>query len=381
MTRRKDPQPDGAPPESPSPEADQAQPFVVEIDPLTPAIVDAPADEPVAASDRQPAPPPHRNPGILAPLLGGALAALGGFALAHFNVFGLSPPDPSAAVTTLTADVAAAKTAQSEALGALDAKVAELSGRLNTLETAPPATAPDLSQIDALDQRLAKIEAIPADGAASTAALTAKLADLEQRLASLPSGGSDPAMLQKVDDALARLDQAEAAATARMTEAAAVTTAAERGKALDTLSAAVATGQPFATELQALNDPALSEALGTLATTGVPTLASLQAGFPDAARSALQLSRKASNEDGWGTRFVDFLAAQTGARSVTPRDGADPDAILSRAEFALAEGRVADALAELQALDPVVKAPLDPWITEGTTYVAATTALNAARGD
>ena len=133
--------------------------------------------------------------------------------------------------------------------------------------------------------------------------------------------------------------------------------------------------------MQALNDPALTGALAPLAETGVPTLAQLQSAFPDAARAALRAARDLSTEDGWGDRFVDFLAAQTGARPLTPLEGDTPDAILSRAEFALSEGRVADALAELEPLDAAVKAPLDPWITQAKAHLAAATALQAARGE
>jgi hypothetical protein len=56
------------------------------------------------------------------------------------------------------------------------------------------------------------------------------------------------------------------------------------------------------------------------------------------------------------------------------------DAILSRAEFALAEGRVADALAELAPLDPALAAPLEAWTKDANRHVSAMAALAAARG-
>jgi hypothetical protein len=34
----------------------------------------------------------------------------------------------------------------------------------------------------------------------------------------------------------------------------------------------------------------------------------------------------------------------------------------------------------LQPLDPAIKAPLDAWSAQATTYLAANAALNAARG-
>lgn len=369
MTRRTDPQP-----ETPQPETPPTEPFVAEVDP-TPV----PLAEPVAPDPLPELPvPPQRRSGIFAPLLGGALAAVGGFALAHFNVFGLATPTD---LTPLTAQIEDIRSAQASTLDTLAGDVATLTDRIATLESAPVPEGPDLSRLDALDQRLAAIEAVPADGNASTAALNAKIVQLEQRIAALPASGSDPALQQKLDDALARLTEAETAATTRATEAEAAAQSAARAKAFDDLSDAVATGQPFPDQLQALADPSLTEALGPSAETGVPTLAALQETFPDAARETLRAARDLGSADGWGDRLVDFLASQTGARSLTPLEGATPDAILSRAEFALSEARVADAVAELGALDPAVKAPLDPWIAQANAHLAAATALQAAKGE
>lgn len=381
MTKRKDPQPESLSPEPPgagagAPEAQTVdtvtlEPFVAEVEsPPTPESAPELAPSPQPASIRR---------GIFGPLLGGALAAIGGFALSHFNVLGFATD--SNGIPALTAQLEQATQQQAATEGRLDTDLAALADRIAKLESTPPAAAPDLSRLDALDQRLAAIEAIPADGNASTAALTAKVAELEQRLASLPAGGTDPALQQKLDDALARLTEAEATATARASEAEAATEAAAHAKALDALTAAVATGQPFPAELQALADPALTSAIGSAAETGVPTLAQLQSDFPNAAREALQLARDLSTEDGWGTRLVDFLAAQSGARPLTPLEGNTPDAILSRAEFALSDGRVADALAELDPLDPAVKVALDPWMTQAKAHLVAAAALQAARGE
>lgn len=375
MTRRKDAQPEDPRPETPATEPLVSEPFVAEVaaPPESVAVEAIPDPRP-----EHPTPPPQRGPGILGPLLGGALAAVGGFALSHFNAFGLTPPAVPVDLAPLTSQVEAASTAQSAALDALAADVAALADRVAALESAP---APDLSRFDSLDQRLAAIETLPADGSASTAALTAKITALEQRLASLPAGGTDPILQQKLDDALSRLGEAEAAATARATEAEAAAQAAARAKALDDLADAVSTGRPFSAELQKLTDPALTEALGPIAETGAPTLTALQEAFPDAAREALRIARDLSTETGWGDRVIDFLASQTGARSLTPLEGDTPDAILSRAEFALTEGRVAEALTELDPLDPAVKAPLDPWIALAQAHLAAAAALQAARGE
>lgn len=375
MTKRKDPQPEAdLPQDSPPPVDVAAEPFVV-TDPLNPPAPDPVPEPPVV----EPAPQVIvRRGSFVAPLIGGALAAIGGFALSHFDVLGLR----SAASTDLAALSAQVGEVQAKAAGLdkANADIAALTDRLAQLEAAPAPEAPDLSRLDTLEQRLAAIEAMPADGQASSAAITAKLAELERRLAEQPQSAS-PELQQQLDAALARLDEAEATATARAQEAEAATTAAQRRQALDTLAARLAAGEPFGPELQALDDPELTKALSPLADTGAPTLAQLQEGFPDAAREALRVARETGTDQGWGGRFMDFLASQTGARPLTPLEGDTPEAVLSRAEFALSEGRVADAVAELQPLSPEVKAPLDPWLTQAQAHLAAVAALQAARGE
>lgn len=372
MTRRKDPQPETA--------TSRDEPVATDV--AEPAPQDGSAEEPVASPVPVATPtPPRRSPGLLAPLLGGALAALGGFAVAQFNLLGLSAPDETAELAALSGRVAAVEADQTRALNAIGGDISALNNRLSALESMPVPQIPDLSGLDALEKRLAAIEAVPLDPSVANPALAAKVAELERRLAALPSTEAGAGVQARLDEALARLDAAEAAAKTRAAEAEAAAADARRAQSLDALSRAVTEGRPFAAELQALADPAVSSALGPLAEAGTPTLAALQADFPEAAREALRIAREISVEDGWSDRLVDFLAAQTGARPVTPRDGTTPDAILSRAEFALSEGRVADALVELALLEDAVKAPLAGWIAAASNHVAATAALQSARGE
>lgn len=338
------------------------------------------AADKVLEADRQPeqtAPPaaPARRSGVLGPLLGGALAAIGGFALSHFNALGLVAPDQSAEVAVLgqrlDAAVAALESGQAGLESGLRQGIDDLAARISALEAAP---AVDTSGLTDLDRRLKAIEAMPSGGDASTAALAAKLAELERKLAALPEGGAGTA---EVDAALARLAEVEAEAKARAAEAEAAAQAAAQARALEELATAVASGAGFEGELAAVADPDLQAALSAHVA-GVAPISQLQADFPAAARAALQLARANDTEAGWGARILDFLGAQTGARSLTPREGTDPDAILSRAEFALGEGRLADALAELGTLDPGVRGPLDGWIAAAEARLAVDTALAGA---
>lgn len=349
-------------------------------DPLTEAS-DTPLDEAIpvepetltSPADAVPPPAVQRRSGMLGPVLGGALAAIGGFGLSHFDAFGLNGPDPSADLAALSARVddalATLDAGQSAATQSLREVVDTLAARVSDVEARPPAVDP--AQLADLDQRLLAIEGAPAGSDASTVALAAKLADLERRLASQPAGGVDQA---KVDEALARLAKAEAESTERAEEARLAAEQTANAAALARLTDVVATGAGFEAELAAVGDAALQAALQPHVA-GVATLQQLQADFPDAARLSLQLDLAARDGDSWGTRLTDFLAAQTGARSLTPRDGDTPDAILSRAEFALTEGRLADALAELQSLAPDIRAPFDLWMAQATARLAVITAL------
>lgn len=324
----------------------------------------APSVEPVAAPEPLPgpaitesAPIERRRSGVIGPVLGGALALAAGFGTSHFNLLGWGPVDQTAAIAALT-------TKQDEALAKLAGSVEALTGRVTGLESASVPVAADPAALEDVQRRLGVIEAMPTGGEASTAALTAKMAELEAKLAGLPATGVDQA---EVNAALARLAQAEAAATA-------AAKVAVQEKALEALRAAVASGGAFGAELEAVADPTLTAALGPLAA-GVATVEALQAELPDAARAALAVARATAPKAGWTARLGDFLAAQTGARSLTPREGTDPDAVLSRAEFALAEGRLADALAEIAGLDATVKAPLDGWVAKAAARAAADAAL------
>ncbi|PJE34836.1 hypothetical protein CVM52_20190, partial [Pseudooceanicola lipolyticus] len=66
-----------------------------------------------------------------------------------------------------------------------------------------------------------------------------------------------------------------------------------------------------------------------------------------------------------------------GARSVEPRAGDDPDAILSRAEAAVSTGQLQQALDELAALPDAAKPALADWIDSAQRRIAAKQAATA----
>jgi len=96
----------------------------------------------------------------------------------------------------------------------------------------------------------------------------------------------------------------------------------------------------------------------------------LQGSFPDAARAALVASTREGLETGSVDRLTAFLRTQLGARTLAPKAGDDPDAVLSRAEAALGRGDLDETAAELAGLPDAGKAEFTGWLVK----------LNARRG-
>ena len=181
-------------------------------------------------------------------------------------------------------------------------------------------------------------------------------------------------VLAAAEAAETRLQEAEARAAELARQAEATAAEARRAAARDRIAAALDSGAPFAAALADLGEaapPALAEA----AATGLPTLAELEEGLAIAARLSLEQALRANMGESWTERVSNFLRSQTGLRSLSPREGDDPDAVLSRAEAALRDGRLGDALNELEAMAPAGKPALEPWIAEARTRLAAEAAL------
>ena len=105
----------------------------------------------------------------------------------------------------------------------------------------------------------------------------------------------------------------------------------------------------------------------------------LLAEFPPAARDALDAARL---DDPNSTKGIGaFLKRQLGARSTTPQEGNDTDAILSRAEDALKREDLSTALIELDALPPVAAEKMAGWVEMATQRRDALAAVNAVAAD
>lgn len=319
----------------------------------TPTAEEAPADTiaPAEAAD-VPASPPRRRRNWWFPVavLAGAVTAAAGFAggvllvQRYPEILGLTG---GAGVDQRLSDLGK----RLDDLGARQAQMADQPGStaaIEQLRTEQTAALTDLGNrqaalsqdLQSLSERIAKVESLPVAATGETAVqIAAQTAQAEE------GARAAQAAAQKLKD-----------------EADAALHRASVDMALGSLTAALESGGALGPGLAQLTRAgvAVPEALAAQAQ-GVPTLAALRAAFPDAARDALAQSLAATAGTGLWARTVAFLRSQTGARSLTPRAGTDPDAILSRAEAALKMDDLAAALNEIAALPPAGQARLAEW--------------------
>lgn len=344
-----------------------------------PETVSEPSAQKAVAEAGIPTAKQRRGGGFLATVAGGVVAAALGFGLARYVV----PEGWPFAVPTARDEMLAE---QAKVIEALSDQVATLQADL-----AARPTAEDLAQavaaagnasdqaeaLSALEARLASIEQRPigeggvslADLAAYQQAVDALTAEVEglKLVAMQPSAEVEA-------EARAKVEAAEAAAQAVKDAAEAEASKARQQAALAAVQAAFDLGTPWQDALAALAAENVTLP-AEMPSDGVPSLAALQEMFPPAARSALNAALREQMGEGLTDRMTTFLRSQTGARSLTPREGTDPDAILSRAEAALAAGDLATALTEVATLPATAQAELAAWVAAAQQRLDAAQSL------
>ncbi|MBB4021652.1 MULTISPECIES: COG4223 family protein [Actibacterium] len=348
-----------------------------------------PTEEPVAPM----APPPARRGrvGFWGTLLGGVLAAVIGFGAAQFA----GPLDLPFLNNRADTGMAETLAGQQERLTALSAEVsrlsdavaaaesrdrgAELSDRIAGLETSLTDQIEALKtefggvrdELAGFETRLTTLEKRPV---AETGDISGAVAAYERELDAMRS----ELVAQRAQNAelAAGITAAAESASAEIDAAAQRAHELEERGAMMRILASLETGGGFAPALDVLSGRDVPAALSAAAD-GVPTIAALKEQFAEPARAALDASLRVEAGDNPGDRLSAFLRAQVGARSLTPREGNDPDAILSRAEAAVAEGRLQDALAEIAALPDEGQAEMAGWVADAKTRIEAVAAAKA----
>jgi hypothetical protein len=308
---------------------------------------------------------------------------------------------------------------------ALEARLARLEQQLREVAARPIAPAVDRRGVDELAGRLARLEAAlanPRPGALDPAlanrlailegevkamaetvsilgrrsddigvtareararvdTLAAALAELTQKVNRLGA----PAIERRELEALAsRVDAIERGEKAVEAELARRTDSGDRLLRLAviaaTLKGAVERGDPFAAELNAAKafapDAKTLAPLEPFAAAGVPTAAALARELSALAPALYQAAGAPAREGS----FLDKLQASAEklvrVRPAEEIAGAEPAAVVSRAEAKAARADLAGALAELAQLPAAARAPAEPWIKQAQARAAA---LEASR--
>lgn len=349
----------------------------------------------------------EKKAGFVPVLLGGLLAGAVGFGVGQYG--GLTDPAESAFETEFRATLqsqAALLDDQSTQIANLIDQLEEAQKAIQIVDPAPLTSAvaglqdslgPMSLKISEFESRLDKLEdRLPGDGVVTSSG-NSDLAELDE-LRSIVTAQADQisaaiGAVSAVDDLRAAVsDQGQelAALADRLNQlvddnAAAEAAAADKAARAETLvalaevSGALQSGAPFKDALSKLGTRGVEvpAELAMLAEDGAPTQVALVNAFPDLARSALKLARTTGNTDDGASGLGTFFKNQLGARSVTPRDGDDPDAILSRAEAAAATGNLEEALAEVATLPEGVGSIFDEWSALAESRRAALAALDA----
>lgn len=366
--------------------AEQAE----EKPPAEPAVKQPHHDHPASAAAKS------EGSGFLPLVLGGALAAGLGAAAAIWLIPQTGPDKIDVAAIRAEA-VAAARSeisaqaegfkAAAEAAGTESGRTAAQAALNEWISAAPDEDGETSSPSPSLDPRIDDLKAQLEQQAGQIAELLARPAldpEMAERVQTLAdqAGALEQQIAEAAEQAQATISAAQAEAQKLQDAASESTRRAEAVVAVAALQAALDQGvspEPALENLRAAGvEPPAS------VTAAVPTLAQLREGFDPAARASLRAALRADapGEGAMGT-IGNFLRAQTGARSVKPREGSDPDAVLSRARAAVANGDITAALTEIHTLPDVAKATpaMAEWMASAQSYADAHDALDQLSGE
>ncbi len=361
----------------------------------TPEPVEDVEQPPAEPKDATTAPAPviketivERKAGFFPMLLGGVAAAVAGFGLSQY----LGPNGwPFSDGAGFEAEISEKLSDQEAQIGELESQLSALSPRIDKADKRYSdieamiggivgrsndfgETLNDLeAQVSTMALHINLLEKRPMEDAVSPATIAAYQAELDKLVASVDAERAEmEKQRQEVADLAQRAVEAEQSAQREAL-------VSDLKIATATVIADVNAGKPFAASLEPLiasNIVSVPEGLTSVADTGVPTQSDLLNSFPKAARQALATAR-ASEDDGTRPSLTSYFAAQLGARSVQPREGDDADAVLSRAEAAVANGDLEAAFKEIEGLSDDAKADMADWVAAAKTRFDAVSAIQA----
>ncbi|NUB06552.1 hypothetical protein FW320_10260 [Azospirillum sp. Vi22] len=243
----------------------------------------------------------------------------------------------------------------------LDNAVGQLTARIQQLEERPQAAA----------------SAAPAEPDPRIAQLTEQLGQVQQRVDAVGSEAQAAGQIRQDVDALKQ----ELAAVNQVVETRrdAATAAQTLVLAAGQLRSALAAGQPFQQELQAVRAVASGdaqvtqplEAVAGYAAKGVPTQPQLTDRF-----SAMASDIVRADNQGEGNDWVEQVTGKIATLVTVRRSGGDAvgdgaSAVVARAEAALQAGNLGGAVNELAALKGPAAQVAAPWIADAKARLAA----------
>lgn len=316
-------------------------------------------------------PPPVAGPGtggggsrgimplILAGIVGGIIATVLGIA---YHASGIVPSRSERLAQQALTGIDDLTASMDKRLSALEARLGEtdvsaLGDRIAGLETLAADN----------KDRIAKIEAAPAAGGGSgegANALAATLQSVEARLTRVEAESAKTAAavaeVSGLSDRVTTLDASIKSLGERLDTLAerpdpgAESERVARAVAIGMLQQAAGRGGPFAADLAMLKsldpDQAELDELEPLSTRDTPSVASLQAAFPEVADAILIATSDVDPDAGFFEQLGTLGRGLVSVRPTTAIEGDTPAAIVSRMQAAVDSGDLAKALTEREAL-------------------------------
>ncbi|WP_233192755.1 mitofilin family membrane protein [Acidimangrovimonas sediminis] len=339
-----------------------------------------PEDPPVEERPAPEAPAPvvvKRGPGFVPLFFGGVVAAALGFGAGQYVNKGW----PFAARNDATAQLKSTLDRQQKDIAALQQKLdqtakaaADASARAGKLDS-------DLGK--RLDDQKKTFAAGIQTNTLAISELKSGLSGIKTQASSaqgtLPKATQDEIgqLEQRVNkletDVQNRLDAARKSADEEKARAEAEAKLARERAAVTQIEAALNAGGGYADAVSVLSAGGVDvpEALSGTAQNGVPTMAALRQAFDPAARDALTASVRGKVNGGVWDRVTAFLQVQTGARSLTPRQGDSPDAVLSRARADVEKGDLSAAIETIKSLPEPGQQAMSDWVKRVQTRLKA----------
>ena len=151
-------------------------------------------------------------------------------------------------------------------------------------------------------------------------------------------------------------------------------------QALSSMQNALVTGLPFQKALAEYEMASGEEApaiIKNFAKTGLSTHSDLLQTFPQHARNLLDIDhKKHSLSKKGGSDIINFLQKFVKTRSTSPQVGNSNDAILSRAEYSVKNGKIKEALEELDQLPLDLQGEMSNWYNEAKNLLEIDNAIN-----